>query len=1270
MNKLLLFSFSLLLVLISVSEVGGQIREDWENPAVFGINKEPARPHFLGFADSLKALENDFSQSANYSLLNDDWKFSWVNKPADRPTDFYTLQYDDSKWNEIPVPANWELHGYGIPIYTNVRYPFPANPPNIPHEYNPVGSYRYWFEMPKEWHGREIFIHFAAVKSAMYLWINGQKLGYSQGSKLPAEFNITDFVVRGNNLLALEVYRWSDGSYLEDQDFWRLSGIERDVYIYSTPKVRISDFFAQPKLVERYENGQLDLEIAILNESKKKMKDLSIEAQLIDAEGKKVIPGPLREEFSLDKFEELSVTFSHHLFKPRHWTAETPNLYTLLLTLKDKKDRILEIVSHKIGFRNIEIANQLLLVNGEPVLLKGVNRHEHDPITGHVISRESMLQDVLLMKQHNINTVRTCHYPDDPYWYQLCDEYGLYVIDEANIESHGMGYSMERSLGNNLEWKEAHLERMERMIQRDKNHASVIMWSMGNEAGPGQNFAATAELTRQLDSSRPVHYERFNEVCDVVSVMYPSVSYIENEGKSDDPRPFFICEYAHAMGNSVGNLAEYWDAIEKYPRLIGGCIWDWVDQGLLQHDENGTPWYAYGGDFGDEPNDGSFCLNGLVFPDRSIPPKLLEVKRVYQYIDAEPVDLKAGTIRVTNNYDFTDLSEFNLSYSVSYNGKTIETTTHENRFSLKPNSSITLNLDLPDIPTHSPNEYHLNLSFNLPDKNSWAESGHRIAQFQFELPVTKMDMPFLDLDHMAALKLIREGKQIIIEGNSFRLLFNQKTGMFESWKSGGEEILALTSKDMPGPMVNLMRAPTNNDKEIAKTIQQYGLNDMKPILKSIKTNEIGQTAVQVETEVIWTGKNGASLDHICTYSVFGNGAVHMANQIIPNGISNSLPRIGIKILLNKDYEELSWYGRGPHENYEDRLASADLAVYKSSVTEQYIPYIDPQETGNKEDVRWMSLKSGKGISMLFVPENPMAFSALHLSPQDLAEARHTNELKHREEVVLCIDHRNAGLGNASCGPGTLEQYKIPSRGISFGFSMIPVHSEEEQVGALNHKLPVASVPDISRDQEGFVRITSGGFLQDIRFTLNGKDPKKSGEPFLGDFIHWRPGIVKAKHFGEGLIPSAVSTYRMGLSKGPWKIHYVSSEYPGEEAYRAIDGKASTHWHSDWSDEKNSHPHEIQIDMGRPLDINVFIYTPRQDMTNGRVGKFEVYFSLDGQHWGEPAITEQGRDGVEPLRMELDSTISARYFRFVAKDEVRGKPFASVGELGVGIFGER
>lgn len=1243
-----------ILLILMAATINAYPQSDYQNPKVFSINKEAGHPHFEWAPDD-----------PDYLLLNDTWSFNWVERPTDRPLDFFSIHYDDSGWKSIPVPANWEMHGYGIPIYTNITYPFPADPPRIPNEYNPTGSYRYWFNLPQDWMKKEVFIHFGAVKSAMYLWINGHKVGYSQGSKLPAEFRISDYVTEGKNLLAVEVYRWSDGSYLEDQDFWRVSGIERDVFVYASPKVSIRDFFARAKLVDQYHNGQLDLDVVVRNFSGKEAKKHRIEVDLLDAQGKKVIPAALTRELELGAGAGDTLRFSHLVLKPAHWTAETPDLYTLLIRLRDKKGEMLEERSHQIGFRNIEIRDQQLLVNGEPVLLKGVNRHEHDPETAHVVSRESMERDILLMKQHNINTVRTAHYPNDPYWYQLCDRYGIYVIDEANIESHGMGYSMERSLGNNPDWLEAHLDRMERMIQRDKNHPSVIMWSMGNEAGPGQNFQATAELTRRLDPSRPVHYERFNEVADVVSVMYPTVEYVEKEGQSDDPRPFFLCEYAHAMGNAVGNLDEYWRIIKKYPRLIGACIWDWVDQGLLRTDERGS-WYVYGGDFGDEPNDGSFCLNGLVFPDRSLTPKLLEVKRVYQYIDFEPVDLLAGTIRIRNNYDFSATDMHKLVYEVLYNGTLIYTVNHEPAPVIQAGESVVLHLDLPDIQAHSPNEYFLNIRLELNRDQAWAQKGHVVAAAQFAIPVNRMDPPIRELETIPVLSHREENDQYVISGSGFQFRFNRTTGMLASWSQLGQEILGTKSGLEAAPILNLMRAPTNNDKEVEKTIERYGLDSLVPHLHDMQISAYEDRAVQVVTHIRWLGLNDAYADHYCYYTILGTGAVHLANQIRLSGIHTPLPRVGIRMVMSERYPDVRWYGRGLHENYEDRKASADFGMYELPVADLYVPYIDPQETGNREACRWIELLDSQESGIVCIPDDPVAFSALHLSAQDLAAARHTIDLEPRKEIIWHIDYRNSGLGNASCGPGPLEPYQISGTGFAYGFTLIPVDTEQERMSALNERLPIATMPEIIRDADGFVRIDAGGFLEDIRFTLTGDDPKPDGERFLGDFVFTKGGIVKARHYGEGFIPSGIAVAEFGLSKGKWSVLHADSEYPGEEAYKAIDGNPHTYWHSDWSDENLKHPHFIAVDMGRPFRIKKILYTPRQDMVNGRIRQYQIFLSMDGKNWGQPVREGRFPDTSDRQVLWLEKPITAQFIRLVALDEVSGAFYTSVGEIGVEV----
>ena len=652
-------------------EVQGDRVPDWENPEVVGWGKESAHCTLMVFPDVDSALIGNCEESPFYISLNGRWKFHWVARPAERPVDFYRADYDDSGWNEMPVPSNWQMHGYGVPIYTNITYPFAKDPPRVTGEpqadytayklRNPVGSYRKTFEVPASWRGRHVFLHFDGVESAFYVWVNGTKIGYGQGSRTPAEFNVTTHLREGRNLLAVEVYRWSDGSYLEDQDFWRLSGIFRDVYLFSTPAVHLRDFFVRCDLDEHYRDGVLEVTAHVRNYSDKLVEAPAVEMQLLDTStSSRRVCAQGRMEFTgetISAQDEAVFTYKTDIANPRKWTAEQPNLYTLLLTLKRANGDVLEVIPCRVGFRKVEVNGGQLRVNDIAVLLKGVNRHEHDPDTGHYVTVDSMVRDIRLMKQNNINAVRTSHYPNVSKWYDLCDEYGLYLVDEANIESHGMGYGRNETLGNKLEWKKAHMDRTISMVQRDKNHPSIIIWSLGNEAGDGINFQATSEWIHQRDSSRPVQYEqaRTRPHTDIVCPMYSRIERIVKYASTDRDRPLILCEYAHAMGNSVGNLQDYWDAIEKYGHLQGGFIWDWVDQGLRKKDESGREFWAYGGDFGDKPNDGNFCCNGLLQPDRKPNPSLFEVKKVYQYIEVQPVDLISGKVRIRNEYDFVSL---------------------------------------------------------------------------------------------------------------------------------------------------------------------------------------------------------------------------------------------------------------------------------------------------------------------------------------------------------------------------------------------------------------------------------------------------------------------------------------------------------------------------------------------------------------------------------------------------------------------------------------
>ena len=1038
MKSIILTFSAILLSLFSYSQINDKY--DWEDPSIISQNKEKAHSTAISFNTLDQAMKGEIQKSPNYKSLNGDWKFNWVRKPNLRPRDFYKIDLDDTDWKEIPVPSNWELQGYGIPIYVNQPYEFTSDPkpPQIPHDYNPVGSYRTNFTIPENWDGREIFIHFGAVKSAMYLWINGKKIGYSQGSKLPAEFNITSFINKGDNLLALEVYRWSDGSYLECQDFWRISGIERDVYLFSTPKVHITDFFADAGLDENLKNGVLDLIVDIIDYSEENYgDDFIFKISILDEKNHVIFKNS--QNFTLNKKPNDAIKTQITIPDVKKWSAEKPNLYTLILCLSNNEGVIQEFNSCKIGFRKVEIKNGQLLVNGAAIYIKGVNRHEHDEFTGHVISKESMIKDIQLMKQFNINSVRTCHYPNDPYWYDLCDKYGLYVIDEANIESHGMGYHPDHTLGNNPAWEKAHLDRIERMIRRDKNHPSVIIWSMGNEAGDGVNFVKASKWIHNFDLSRPVHYERalLNSHVDIYSPMYAGIGYLEWYAKNHTDRPLILCEYAHSMGNSTGNLQDYWDVIENYDILQGGSIWDWVDQGLAQTDKNGNKYWAYGGDFGQEdvPSSSNFCMNGIVSADRSIHPAMWEVKKVYQNIEFKPNYTSRKSFDIKNKFDFTNLNEFQFFWEIFENGEKISQGKIPELVA-DPHQTKTVKLKLTDVNFSNGKEHFINFYAKTKKTTDLVPSGHIIASEQIEFPST-MQMPYVP-DNMPSLKFKEKKNKIYIKGNDFKITFNSKTGELISYLYNDEELLNFA------PKINFWRAPTDNDFGFHMN-EKYGIwrhaGDNKE-LKNIKISDIKEGELLIETEYYL--KNVKSKFNI-SFLIFGNGEIKICNHFIP-GIKGlpDLPRFGMSFIFDKRYNNIEYYGRGPHENYCDRNTSSFVGIYKSTVKDQYFPYARPQENAYKTDTRWLELsdKNGNGIKISGLPV--FSFSALHFSNDDFdqltkANSKHLNDINSRKEVYLNIDLKQMGVGgDDSWGAKPHEQYRIPAKEYKFCFKITPI----------------------------------------------------------------------------------------------------------------------------------------------------------------------------------------------------------------------------------------
>ena len=1045
---------------------------DWENPAVFNINREDPNASFISFSDEQSALEGLRTSSPNYKSLDGTWKFNWVKTPAERPYWFFKDDYDTRDWKDTEVPSNWQMKGYDVPVYVNIVYPFWAYedifnpkgsykkvPPAIPHDWNPVGSYKRSFTVPSGWKDKEIFLHFGAVNSAFYVWVNEKLVGYSQDSKMPAEFNITDLLRSGKNSLSVEVYRWCDGSYLEDQDFWRISGIQRSVFLHARPKTYIKDFFAVGDLANNYSEGKLKVDVLLKSRASDEKK-IVVDASLYDSDSKLFTES---KEVKLTD-NKVSFSFEKNIKNVKKWSAEKPNLYTLVLSLKNDNEGIMESVSAKVGFRKVEILNSQLLVNGVAIRLKGVNMHEHNEITGHVIDEATILKDIRTMKSNNINAMRTCHYPQQELWYEMCDKYGLYLIDEADIESHGMGYDKDVTLADKPEWAAAHLDRMQRMVERDKNHPAVIIWSMGNEAGDGHNFLNGYKWIKGRDVTRPVQYERAEKSTnaperhtDIWADMYATIEDIESYAKNaKNDRPMIMCEYAHAMGNSTGNLQDYWDVIEKYPKLQGGFIWDWVDQGFLKTDETGEKYWTYGGDYGEEgiPSDGNFCINGLVWPDRTPHPGLYEVNKVYQYVGFEPVNLAQGLVKITNKYDFTNLSEFNFEWELVSDGKVLQSGKIPG-LDIKPKSSFLVHIPVSIFDPAAGAEYFLNIRASRSDAWNYVPEDHVYATAQFKMPSEGKPVLMKD-DNLAVLQTKTIDKKLEISGVNMKVIFDLASGRLTSYNFKGTELF------LKGPAPDFWRPLTDND-------YGYGMDKLLGVWKkagekttvtkaNISQPELGKVVVTFNFDI--PDAEGRKIGgYATTYTVFGSGDIVVKNQFSKlSGKIPEIPRMGMQMQLPKEFTNLKWLGRGPQENYVDRKTAADVGLYESTVADQYTHYIRPQENGYKTDTRWLTLTNDSGNGLLFVGEPLICFAALNNihddfeSPGKISTYRkdaksantHMNDIKPRDLVNLNIDLGQMGVGgDNSWGALIHPQYRLLATKYEYSFRIKPVIKDND-----------------------------------------------------------------------------------------------------------------------------------------------------------------------------------------------------------------------------------
>ena len=1066
--------FAVLILVFLTAAVHAVQIPDWQDPTVIAQNKESAHCTLIPYPDIAAALTCARDASPFHKSLNGKWKFNWAQKPPDRPRDFYKLDYDVSGWDEISVPSSWQVQGYGIPIYTNVMYAFNTfnepytifhpdyiehknpSPPYIPPDDNETGSYRTEFTIPAGWKGRQVFIHFDGVKSAFYLWVNGKKVGYSQGSRLPAEFNITEYLTEGTNVLAAEVYRWSDGSYLEDQDTWRLSGIYRDVYLFSTPQVHISDFFVRTDLDEQYTDATLMIRPKLRNFKEQDIRGWTVQAQLYDSDSRPVFPSPLtqratwimREWYATQRSDVVFPMLQGKVANPKKWSDEEPNLYTVVLTLVDAEGNVVEAESCKVGFREVEIKDERLLVNGKPVLLYGVNRHESHPDFGDYIPVEHMERDIKLMKQNNINAVRTCHYPDHPKWYDLCDEYGIYLIDEVNIETHGVtGF-----LTNDPMWHAAYVDRAVRLVERDKNHPSVIFWSLGNESGSGPNHAAMAGWMHHYDQSRYIHYEGAQDnpadppYVDVRSRMYLTLAELDEMlANKIDRRPIVLCEYCYARGNAIGSIKKYWDLFEQPNRLIGAFIWDWADKALREYDEDGNMYWAYGGDYGPPgtPSDGTMICNGIVNADREPDPELHEVKKVHQRIRMEPVDLAKGKVRIRNRYDFLTTAFVDISWELTVDDKVLQKGKLP-RMSLGPQAAqeVTIPVKKPRLIPGA--EYWLKISSTLAEDAPWAERGHVVAWDQFEMPFDVPDAPTIDIAAMPELTLDESADAYTVEGEGFTLAVGKGSGAIESFALAGRELIA-------GPLIpNFWRKPTDNDIEnswdhatetptggvpIRLAIwRQAGRNRT---VNRVAAERVSAQVVRIVAEAtLPAGKSG----YRAVYTVYGSGDVVVESSINPKGDLPELPRFGMQMALRGEFNTMTWYGRGPYETYWDRKFGAAIGVYSGPVEDQIYDYFRPQENGNKTDVRWAAWTNGDGVGLMAVGMPLLNVSAWPYTMDDLEKAKHINELPRRDTVTVNLDYRQMGVGGddgwtPNARPHT--EFRLPAKPYRYSFRLRP-----------------------------------------------------------------------------------------------------------------------------------------------------------------------------------------------------------------------------------------
>lgn len=1058
-NRIILALF----LFASVFTVNAQ--DFWKDKQVYTVGTEPhACTHYI-YPDAASAVEGDYKASPYYKDLAGDWKFHWAETVAEKPEDFYLPGYKVDDWKTIPVPACWERHGYGVPSHRGLGMRVKEENiliPAVPEEDNHMGSYRTTFTVPEGWKDRQTLLHFNGVSSAFYLWVNGKLVGYDEDAMTSSVFNITPYLKEGENTLAVQVYRWTTGSYLESGDTWTFSGIFRDVFLQSRPEVYIKDFFLTSDLDENYQNAEFSAKIKLNNLSDSVPKNYSVAVNLYDADGTLISESGSKSPKIGWRMGNLGaetiLEYSTKIEGPKLWSAEFPNLYTVVLSLLDDKGKTVEVAQSQFGFRKVEIKDLQVHINGKPIKIKGANRGESHPEFGKTLTEASMIQDIMLMKQNNFNAVRSSHHPNDPRWYALCDKYGLYVMDEA-LESPDYFIRGNGLPGSDISWMGAALDRVVAMVERSKNHPSIIFWSLGNESGFGQNFALMSDYIRRFDPTRPISYDGRETDCwevkdyfDMNSSMYP---FIEDDPEQKhwklltfwaEPKyskPYIMIEYAHAQGNAMGNFAEYWRVVERNPSFVGGYIWDWVNQtyntempdGRIRQshklDYHKVDTMAAGKNFSKYKYNGNECAKGAVFADRTEKPFMPELKKAQQYITISADETKNNLFHIKNNYYFTSLNDFVGGWIIRKDGVQVKQGEIP-ALGLKPDESGTFEVQLPTFKNES--EYTIDFSYRLKSARLWADAGHEVAKEQIVL----QNRTPSENTGKGKVALTENDKTIKVEGKGFVVNFDKLSGTISSIVSGGNELIAQDG-EVKGPKLNVYSSPIENDnKDYKMSWFKASLNNLNENTVSVKASQPKASKVSVAVSKEFVSDSG-SFKHECIYEIGGNGSIKIDNKVIPTGFDDllSLPRVGLKLGLVEGLEKVQWYGRGPHENYPDRNESAHLGIYESTASEMFVPYVVPQECGGRSDTRWLKLGFENGTKPALTVESvlPFQFSALHYDASDMDKASRPEFMKRRKETILCIDSEMLGLGNASCGPPPLSQYIVPVQEYEFSFTL-------------------------------------------------------------------------------------------------------------------------------------------------------------------------------------------------------------------------------------------